>query len=219
MPPVLLLLAAGVVGVTDGAAAPPAHAGRLKMAARTWCANSLRLDWLPDPVPAPVAATIASRDAMLKRRSLTAVPDALSDVGICTPGPATDLAARPLRSGNLEATATADGVAFKLADSGKTLFTATVTFAEQTDAGRPRMGRCTPGAAPGHDLGSVVNMTVDGAVEHCGKTRGCAGFSVEQGACYGGGVRPIHFKSRIGATDNRSPTSLHHLPITYCHIL
>ena len=34
-------------------------------------------------------------------------------------------------------------------------------------------------------------------VQHCSKTEGCAGFSVEQNVCFGGSVKLMHFKTKV----------------------
>lgn len=171
----------------------------LRISAQQWCANSMRLDILPSPMPASAASTIAARDAMLKRRGLAMIPDALSGVATCDPGAVSTLST-PLSSGNLRAEVGADGasVIFTAADPTKVLFTATFGFAEQTHTSISRGGMCTPGRVVGHDIGDPVNMTIDGAVQHCGKIlSGCVGFSVgryNSPTCFGGNVQTIQFK-------------------------
>ena len=87
--------------------------------ARAWCENSMRLDILPDPMPPAAAATIRQRESMLKRRGLTAIPDALSEVdNSCTPGTPTSSLTSPLHSGNLVAKTTADGLGFVFSNKG-----------------------------------------------------------------------------------------------------
>lgn len=133
---------------------------------------------------------------------MNAIPDALSDVANCRLGPLSELNS-PLRSGRLEASATLGrtGVQFRLAESNTVLFTATAEFDEQNRTGTPTTGNCALGTVAGHRLGAEVNLTVDDAAEPCRKTPRCAGFSVEQGVYFGGGVKPIYFKSAFAATD------------------
>ncbi len=47
-----------------------AAAEPLKIDARAWCENSLRLDIAPSVMPASAAPTVVARDAMLKQRGL-----------------------------------------------------------------------------------------------------------------------------------------------------
>ena len=121
----LLLLA--TLPIVVAAAAEP-----LTIHARAWCENSLRLDITPSVMPASTTPTVAAREAMLKQRGLAAIPGALSDVGICQPGPTSTLGT-PLTNGNIRAATGADSasIVFTSVDTGKTLFSAITTFAEQ----------------------------------------------------------------------------------------
>ena len=166
------------------AAANKGSSAAITVTAQAWCDNSMRLDFLPSPMPASAAATIKSRDAMLKKRGISAIPDALTDVGHCTPGKPTLLSTesgpRSLTNGNLEAGVLPNGTTvFSRVDTGQILFTATPTFAEQQHDTQktqgPLKGACTQGQLIGSDFGEPQNMTVDGAVEYCGKQVGCAG--------------------------------------------
>jgi hypothetical protein len=124
------------------------------------------------------------------------VPDALSGVGRCTPGPQTSDLKIPLKSGNLQAVARDDGsIVFSLAASGKVLFSALPGFAVQNDTSTPPAGMCTVGAVVSNSIGTPENITVDAAFERCSNLDGCKGFSVKGGECFGGGVATIHFKS------------------------
>ena len=190
----LLLLA--TLPIVVAAAAEP-----LTIHARAWCENSLRLDITPSVMPASTIPTVAAREAMLKQRGLAAIPDALSDVGICQPGPTSTLGT-PLTNGNIRAATGADSasIVFTSVDTGKTLFSAITTFAEQKHTSVPSIGVCTPGRVVGHDLGSAVNTTIDAAVQHCGKILlGCAGFSVRGPACFGGQIATVQFLSAAPA--------------------
>ena len=190
----LLLLA--TLPIVVAAAAEP-----LTIHARAWCENSLRLDITPSVMPASTTPTVAAREAMLKQRGLAAIPDALSDVGICQPGPTSTLGT-PLTNGNIRAATGADSasIVFTSVDTGKTLFSAITTFAEQKHTSVPSIGVCTPGRVVGHDLGSAVNTTIDAAVQHCGKILpGCAGFSVRGPACFGGQIATVQFLSAAPA--------------------
>jgi SSS family solute:Na+ symporter len=176
--------------------------------ATSWCGNSMRLDMLPAAMPAAAAATIAQRNAMLKKRGMAAVPDALSDVGICTPGKPADLTT-PATNGNLKVHVDGSAVVFTQVDTGKVLFTARPEFAVQNDTAPP-IGGCAPGSIIGHDLGPAVDITVDEAVEQCHKHDECKGFSVHSGVCFGGGVATIRFKSSVSdAARNSSDTAWH----------
>ena len=159
-PCLLLMLAELTVHGTVAAHRETGQTGQTgqthSVTARAWCSNSVRLDILPTPMPKTAVATVTTRDAMLKKRGLHEMPNALTDVNTssCTPGPAWNTTAGPLASGNLKVTMAAGAIVFSLVDSGRVLFSAAPQFEEQKRTGTPESGACTVGAV----LGMVMTL-------------------------------------------------------------